>query len=144
MHLSQLKAGGVICRAGAETRLVNGTERLFDLATAAITAGRNLAAQISLQGLGQSVDLPALAATGALDVPLRHPDPAHMVLTGTGLTHTGSAATRDTMHAEPQGTSDSMKMFRMGIEGGKPGAGSLGVQPEWFYKGNGKIGRAHV
>jgi hypothetical protein len=31
---------------------------------------------------------------------------------------------------------DSMKMFRMGLEGGKP-AELPGVQPEWFYKGNG-------
>jgi hypothetical protein len=33
--------------------------------------------------------------------------------------------------------SDSMKMFLMGIEGGKPSAGRRGVQPEWFFKGNG-------
>jgi hypothetical protein len=32
-----------------------------------------------------------------------------------------------------------MKMFRMGLEGGKPGAGKVGVQPEWFYKGDGSI-----
>jgi hypothetical protein len=32
---------------------------------------------------------------------------------------------------------DSMKMFRMGLEGGKPKPGETGVQPEWFYKGNG-------
>jgi hypothetical protein len=32
---------------------------------------------------------------------------------------------------------DSMKMFRMGLEGGKPAPGEVGVQPEWFYKGNG-------
>jgi hypothetical protein len=31
---------------------------------------------------------------------------------------------------------DSMKIFRMGIEGGKPAEG-IGVQPEWFYKGTG-------
>jgi hypothetical protein len=30
-----------------------------------------------------------------------------------------------------------MKMFRMGLEGGKPKPGETGVQPEWFYKGNG-------
>jgi hypothetical protein len=30
-----------------------------------------------------------------------------------------------------------MKIFRMGIEGGKPEAGKIGVQPEWFYKGVG-------
>ena len=30
-----------------------------------------------------------------------------------------------------------MKMFRMGLENGKPKKGQTGVQPEWFYKGNG-------
>ncbi len=30
-------------------------------------------------------------------------------------------------------------MFRMGLEGGKPKAGEIGVQPEWFYKGNGTM-----
>ena len=30
-----------------------------------------------------------------------------------------------------------MKMFKLGIEGGKPGAGAIGVQPEWAYKGDG-------
>ena len=41
------------------------------------------------------------------------------------------------MHASDEGLSDSMKMFRMGVEGGKPQAGTAGVQPEWFYKGDG-------
>jgi hypothetical protein len=36
------------------------------------------------------------------------------------------------------GASDSMKMFRMGLEGGKPSGGGPGVQPEWFYKGDGR------
>ena len=31
--------------------------------------------------------------------------------------------------------SDSMKMFRLGVEGSKPAAGTAGAQPEWFYKG---------
>jgi hypothetical protein len=61
-----------------------------------------------------------------------------MHLTGTGLTHLGSAATRDAMHATPtEALTDSMKMFRMGLEGGRPAPGAIGVQPEWFYKGNG-------
>ena len=32
---------------------------------------------------------------------------------------------------------DSMKMFKWGVEGGKPAGGKPGMQPEWFYKGNG-------
>ena len=33
---------------------------------------------------------------------------------------------------------DSMRMFQLGLEGGKTrAAGQIGVQPEWFYKGDG-------
>lgn len=74
-------------------------------------------------------------------VPVTHPEPHRCWVTGTGLTHLGSAATRDSMHqtleADEASLSDSMKMFRMGLEGGKPGANQVGAQPEWFYKGNG-------
>jgi hypothetical protein len=75
-------------------------------------------------------------AEGRVLGPVDHPDPAHLHLTGTGLTHLGSAATRDSMHQGTEAMSDSMKMFRMGVEGGKPDR-MPGVQPEWFYKGNG-------
>ena len=65
---------------------------------------------------------------------------ARVFLTGTGLTHLGSADARDKMHAKAHSAdaSDSMKMFRMGLEGGKREAGQIGVQPEWFYKGDGR------
>ena len=137
MFLSQLKAGGIICRQGEAARLVPGFNSTYELAKAAIAAGTTVAALIEQQGQGDTVDLVALAAEGKLDCPVRHPDPAHMYLTGTGLTHTGSASARDNMHADTAGMSDSMKMFRLGLEGGKPKPGETGVQPEWFYKGNG-------
>ena len=137
MFLSQLKSGGVICREGDVARLVIGFQTTYELAKAAIAARTSLAQLVVRQGYGESVDLLALAAENKLDCPVRHPDPAHMYLTGTGLTHTGSASARDSMHADTAGMSDSMKMFRMGIEGGKPQPGETGVQPEWFYKGNG-------
>ncbi len=45
------------------------------------------------------------------------------------------------MHAKldaPEGElTDSMRMFRLGLEGGRPASGAIGVQPEWFYKGDG-------
>lgn len=137
MFLSQLKEGGIICRQGDVARLVAGFSSTYELAKAAIAAGTSLADLIASRGEGQAVDLAALAAAGKLDCPVRHPDAAHMFLTGTGLTHTGSASARDSMHADTAGMSDSMKMFRMGLKGGKPKAGERGVQPEWFYKGTG-------
>ena len=76
--------------------------------------------------------------------PLDHPDPAHAIITVTGLTHLGSTSQRDEMHkddAKPQ--TDSQKMFEMGLKGGKPAAGVRGVQPECFQKGTGVILRGH-
>jgi hypothetical protein len=62
-----------------------------------------------------------------------------VLLSGTGLTHLGSAEQRDRMHRamNESSQSDSMKMFLMGVKGGKPRPGEQGVQPEWFYKGDG-------
>lgn len=145
MLLSQISLPGggraVVARDGSEAAIVRGAKSVYDLALSAIAAGRSLAEEVMAHGLGETVDLPAAAAEGRLLLPVDHPDPAHMHLTGTGLTHLGSAAARDAMHAKLEAATetltDSMKMFRMGIEGGKPVAGQPGVQPEWFYKGNG-------
>jgi hypothetical protein len=84
-------------------------------------------------------DLHAAEAEGRLLPPVDHPDPAHLHLSGTGLTHLGSAEGRDRMHQAGAGgtVTDSMRMFQMGVEGGKPVNGGIGVQPEWFYKGDG-------
>ena len=71
-------------------------------------------------------------------------EPARCLISGTGLTHLGSAKDRQDMHAEAsEELTDSMKMFRWGIEGGRPAPGKIGTPPEWFYKGNGTILRAH-
>ncbi|UTW02668.1 GguC protein [Amphritea atlantica] len=139
MYLSQLKDGGVLCRESATAYRVNDAETTYALAQEAISSGLDMRSVIDRHGLGEPVDLAALAAAGMLDCPIRHPDSAHMFLTGTGLTHLGSASARDAMHSSESsdGLSDSMKMFRMGIEGGKPAPGDVGVQPEWFYKGTG-------
>ncbi|MDP5306511.1 AraD1 family protein [Paracoccus spongiarum] len=129
----------VAARDGGPAHLVPGAASTRDLALAAIAAGRGLVAEIAARGPGAAVDLDAALAEGRMLLPLDHPDAAHLHLTGTGLTHLGSAATRDAMHqgADPETLTDSMKMFRMGLEGGKPAAGQVGAQPEWFYKGNG-------
>ncbi|AZL58526.1 GguC protein [Tabrizicola piscis] len=144
MLLSQiLKPDGslaVVAREGTESAIVRGATSTYALATEALSLGQPLTAVIAAHGLGEAVDLVSLAAKGHLALPISHPDPAHMHLTGTGLTHLGSAATRDAMHAKLDGAenlTDSMKMFRMGLEGGRPAPGQVGVQPEWFYKGNG-------
>ena len=141
MLLSQIltpQGVAVVARDGSEAAIVRGAASTYDLARQAADQGLSLAAMIAAQGLGQAVDLQAEAKAGRLTYPIMHPDPTHLLLTGTGLTHLGSAATRNSMHAKSndEDATDSMKMFQMGIANGKP-AVLPGVQPEWFYKGNG-------
>lgn len=141
MLLSQISTDSglkVVAREGSEAAIVQGADSTYGLALEAANTGRSLAQVVAAHGLGPAVDLLRAAAEGRLLAPITHPDPAHLHLTGTGLTHLGSAATRDAMHtkANAEDATDSMKMFRMGLEGGKPASGP-GVQPEWFYKGNG-------
>ncbi len=113
----------------------------YALAQAALARRLNLTALIGLSGRGIPHDFDQLLAEQRVLLPLDHPDPAHCYVTGTGLTHLGSAQTRDAMHAKIAGDesslSDSMRIFRWGVEGGKPVGGGTPVQPEWFYKGDG-------
>jgi hypothetical protein len=136
MHLSTVKGVGPIVRQGTEARALRNTPSVYELSASAINAGHSLATEIAKRGFGETVDL----TRATFDLPVSHPDPAHLHLTGTGLTHLGSASARDAMHAKLEGAetlTDSMKMFRMGLEGGRPAVGDVGAQPEWFYKGNG-------
>ncbi len=127
-------------------RVVGGYATTRELARAAIAAGTGLAQLADSAATSEHLDYEDVARAGRILPPLDHPDAAHCYVTGTGLTHLGSADTRDAMHKKIGGDvdtlSDSMKMFRMGVEGGKPSAGTAGVQPEWFYKGDGSIVRA--
>lgn len=134
----------VVRRLDGPARLVRGAKSVYSLALEAARTGSSLAALIEQRGLGETVDLAAAARKVRMRSPISHPDPAHLHLTGTGLTHLGSAATRNSMHRKldadaAETLTDSMKMFRMGLEGGKPDEGQPGVQPEWFYKGNGTM-----
>ena len=147
MLISQIRdnAGAItvaVREAGGEARAVKDAASVYALAMEAANAGKSLADVIAAYGLGEVVDLEKARDESRFLPPITHPDPAHVHLTGTGLTHLGSAATRDSMHkkateAAEETLTDSMKMFRMGLENGKPKPGEKGVQPEWFYKGNG-------
>ncbi|MQA19785.1 AraD1 family protein [Rugamonas rivuli] len=124
-------------------RVIEGYDTTYALAQDAIRKSVGLA-DLATKATGHAVlSFDAVAAAGRLLPPLDHSDDAHCYVTGTGLTHLGSADTRDAMHkkigGDVESLSDSMKMFRMGVEGGKPAAGVAGVQPEWFYKGDGSI-----
>src|SRR5581483_11517664 len=124
-------------------RLVEGAATAYELATRAVAENLSLEALVARLGLGGPVDIRQGLAEKRVLAPLDHPDPAHLVVTGTGLTHLGSAEGRDAMHKKLSGgageapLTDSMRMFKLGLEGGKPAPGQQGVQPEWFYKGDG-------
>ena len=125
----------------AHGRVIRGVVSSYELASRAIAEKLSLEALVNRLGLGESVDIRAALAQGRVLAPLDHPgDPAHLIVTGTGLSHLGSAEGRDSMHkdlSDAAKLTDSMKMFKLGLEGGKPVAGREGAQPEWFYKGDG-------
>ncbi|UAK26586.1 FAH family protein [Sphingomonas nostoxanthinifaciens] len=127
--------GVALLDEGGQAHRLSGVWTTLELAQGALVGGRTLA-EAAQAAAGEPVDLTAVE----LLAPIDHPDAAHLYLTGTGLTHLGSAEGRDKMHRaakeNPEPT-DSMKMFLMGVEGGKPADGALGAQPEWFYKGDG-------
>jgi hypothetical protein len=67
---------------------------------------------------------------------------SRLLVSGTGLTHTGSVEQRDEMHKKEVSAgpkSDSRRMFEFGLEGGRPASGQRGAAPEWFYKGDARI-----
>lgn len=140
-YMTGKDARGVARIEGSRAIAVAGAASMIALAQQAIAACRSLDDMVKVQGDGEAMDYPALLAEGRVLAPVDHPDPAHCLVTGTGLTHLGSADTRDKMHKKISGDvenlSDSMKMFRLGLEGGKPQLPGAGVQPEWFYKGDG-------
>jgi hypothetical protein len=148
MRLMQVRDGKagrrVVVTEGGRSWFLARYRTVRDLATAAIARKTSLAKFVKAVGGKTLADPAALLAAGKVLAPIDHPDPAHLLVTGTGHSHLGSAATRDAMHqsvktADVETLTDSMKMFRMGLEGGKPAPGSIGVQPEWFYKGDGSF-----
>jgi hypothetical protein len=132
---------GWVSPDGQAAGVVGSFGSIYELAQAAQAAGQTLESFAS--GHKQPADVPyaALLRDRRVLPPLTHPDPARCLVSGTGLTHYGSASARDQMHqklAQAQSLTDTMQMFKWGVEGGKPAeAGTPGAQPEWFYKGNG-------
>jgi hypothetical protein len=134
-------------------RLLANFNTVYDLARSAIDAGRGLADAVeknrSSETLGYD-DVYELRAAWRLLPPFDHPqESARCLVTGTGLTHKASAENRQSMHipgapgAAGATETDSLKMYRIGLAGGRPAPGQIGAAPEWFYKGSGTILRGH-
>src|SRR6266508_3535553 len=126
--------------SGSQLQVLADTTRIYDLALEAGRTNATLHEIVNSRLRDKWVAYDPIIATRRLLPALDHPDPAHFLVTGTGLTHLGSAQARDAMHTKADADTpltDSMRLFQWGLEGGKPVEGQISVQPEWFYKGNG-------
>ena len=128
--------------------LLEGVRSVYELAVNALTSRKNLEAVIPTYLSGHELDYNEIYSGDSewkmlpsFDCPENQ---FNCLVSGTGLTHKNSALNRQMMHQPGDATlTDSMKMYQWGIEGGRPPRGAVGVQPEWFYKGNGTILKAH-
>lgn len=128
-------------------RLLGGCDSVYALAQAALASDVRLADAVRECVSADEIDYDPVYRSESpewrLLPPFTHPEPARLMVSGTGLTHKASAKTRQAMHAKPEELSDSIRMYLDGLKGGRPEAGQVGVAPEWFYKGCGRTLRAH-
>ena len=124
-----------------ELQIVENADSVYSLALEAIALDKSLSELIGSRVGDTRFSYDEVESEGRLLPPLDHPESSHTFVTGTGLTHLGSADARDKMHQGSEGEepvlTDSMRVFNWGIDGGKPPSNKEGVQPEWFYKGDG-------
>ncbi len=117
---------------------------IYELAGRAIEGGGSLAVTVNALRSAERLNYDEIYAgrspwtlLAPIDVP---GDPQKVLVSGTGLTHLGSARDRNAMHATPQdeaAMTDSMRIFEWGRREGRPAPGKIGIAPEWFYKGDG-------
>ena len=107
---------GWVTPDGASVGSVGAFESMYALAQAALAAGQTLEAFAGTQQQTPTLSYESLRAEGRVLPPLTHPDVARCLVSGTGLTHYGSASARDAMHkklaANAESLSDSMQMFK--------------------------------
>lgn len=150
-RLVQIQNGGSCAVALVEEprlKLISGMSSVYELAQFAERSGVSLVKAVQDRVISKELDYDEIYSGQSdwkLLPPINFPgEPARCLVSGTGLTHLGSAKNRQAMHSVSEAEmNDSMKMFRWGVEGGKPASGKIGIAPEWFYKGNGSMLRAH-
>jgi len=128
--------------------LLRDTSSIYHLALEAIEAKKKIKELLPSRLSGEVVDYSSVyEGSGAwrLLPSFDHPDgPFGCTVSGTGLTHKNSALNRQMMHQSAENKpTDSMLIYQWGVEGGFPEKGKIGVQPEWFHKGNGSLLKAH-
>jgi hypothetical protein len=158
IHLVQIRNGLLRRVALVEEpnlRCLTEVESVYELAKRCVKSGRGLSDEALELARGEILAYDAIYAENSewrLLAPIDVPgEPSRLLVSGTGLTHLGSAKDRQAMHAAEalkasarvaeaaETVTDSMRMFQWGVEGGRPRGGEIGIAPEWFYKGNGSI-----
>ena len=153
IHLVQISNGSSRRVAVVEEphlRCLREVETVYELVHRCLSRSGQLSTQALGLADGEVLDYNAIY-TGTSEwhllAPIDVPGvPSKLTISGTGLTHLGSAKERQAMHIAAAKTAedvtDSMRMFQWGVESGRPAEGEIGVAPEWFYKGNGSMLRA--
>jgi len=131
-----------------QLRVLDGCNSVYELAQSAINEGVSLIDVTRRRLTSERLDYNCIydgESEWRLLAPIDHPDEcSRCMISGTGLTHLGSARDRQSMHAvDSNDMTDSMKMFHWGKDGGRPALGEIGTPPEWFYKGTGAMLRGH-
>jgi hypothetical protein len=154
MRLVQLTNGGerhIALVDEPDLVLLNDVVSILELATRAIEQKTALSQLVMQLATVEMLNYDAIydgRSSWKLLAPIDWPDePQRLLVSGTGLTHLGSARERQAMHVETAiikavEMTDSMRMFEWGRDKGRPVAGKIGIAPEWFYKGDGSIVRA--
>jgi hypothetical protein len=150
-RLIQVRKGNVRRVALVEepnVRLLDNCSSIYELAQIAIAARLGLSDVAQQRARRETLNYDPIydgRSEWSLQPAIDHPDEAsRCLISGTGLTHLGSAQGRQSMHATAsEDLTDSMRMFRWGVEGGQPAEGEIGIAPEWFHKGSGHALRAH-
>ena len=147
IQLTGRSGGRVGVVTGDSIELLSTNRTIYGLAMLSLSRGASLKDCAVSQLSGEMVDYNAVYAGHGdwqVGLPIDHPDdPARVLVSGTGLTHMASVKNRDAMHSSAQNVTDSVKMYQLGLAGGRPEAGRVGTSPEWFYKGNGSVLKAH-
>ncbi|MDE3186170.1 MAG: GguC protein [Acidobacteriota bacterium] len=151
VHLVQIANGSqrrVALVAEPHLACLAGVESVYELASACMRENASLSTRAQDLATGEQIsydDVYSGKSAWRLLPPIDVPGfPERVLVSGTGLTHLGSAKDRQAMHtqtatAEAKPMTDSMRMFEWGIAGGRPKEGEIGVAPEWFYKGHGDM-----
>src|SRR5215211_6419476 len=113
--------------------LLHGVSSVYQLAREAIKAGKKLEKLIDGRVGSEPLEYDPIyhgQSDWSLLPPFDHPaEPARCFVTGTGLTHKASAQNRHSMHGDPQQLTDSMKMYQIGLDGGRPEPDCIGAPP---------------